>query len=164
MQVSLCIYHMSLIFTLINIILFNFHRRFSSRPSPARRLLWMSSPATPLRTSKPRFRIKKAFHQTSSVSSSPESNSKMAAPSPTTTSRKSQLCTSCSVFVAVVSEALRSSHHSLLSPESTRPKRWSAEDVTPLSLPRQQTAASASVATTLTSAPRKRSRREHASY
>merc|ERR1712021_89381 len=55
------------------------------RPSPL-----MSSQQTPLRTSKPRSRIRKEFPQISKDSSSPESNLKMEELSPTTTSKRSQ--------------------------------------------------------------------------
>merc|ERR1712021_276119 len=62
----------------------------SSRLSPVRPSPLMSSQQTPLRTSKPRSRIRKEFPQISKDSSSPESNLKMEELSPTTTSKRSQ--------------------------------------------------------------------------
>merc|ERR1711935_763661 len=64
--------------------------RSLSRLSLVRPSLLMSSQQTPLRTSKPRSRIRKEFPQISKDSSSPESNLKMEEPSPTTTSKRSQ--------------------------------------------------------------------------
>merc|ERR1711935_882925 len=64
--------------------------RSSSRLSPVRPSPLMSSQQTPLRTSKPRSRIRKEFPQISKDSSSPESNLKMEKLSPTTTSKRSQ--------------------------------------------------------------------------
>merc|ERR1711935_778812 len=65
--------------------------RSLSRLSPVRPSPLMSSQQTPLRTSKPRSRIRKEFPQISKDSSSPESSSRMEEPSPTTTSKRSQL-------------------------------------------------------------------------
>merc|ERR1711935_1318009 len=64
--------------------------RSLSRLSPVRPSHLMSSQQTPLRTSKPRSRIRKEFPQISKDSSSPESSSRMEEPSPTTTSKRSQ--------------------------------------------------------------------------
>ena len=68
----------------------------SSRPSPARPSPSMLSPVTPLRTSRPKFKIKRASPQISKDSSSPASSLKMVALYQTTTSRKSQRSTWCS--------------------------------------------------------------------
>merc|ERR1711935_328508 len=62
--------------------------RSLSRLSPVRPSPLMSSQQTPLRTSKPRSRIRKEFLQISKDSSSPESKLKMEELSPTTTSKK----------------------------------------------------------------------------
>merc|ERR1712160_111282 len=70
--------------------------KFSSRPSPL-----MLSPPTPLRTSRPRSRTRKAFPQISSVLSSLVSSSRTAVPFPTTTSRRSPPSISCSVSAVV---------------------------------------------------------------
>merc|ERR1711935_490323 len=64
--------------------------RSLSRLSPVRPSPLMSSQQTPLRTSKPRSRIRKEFPQISKDSSSPESNLKMEELSPTTTSKRNQ--------------------------------------------------------------------------
>merc|ERR1712166_1180966 len=61
----------------------------SLRHSLVRPSLLMSSQQTPSRTSRPRSKIRKESHQISKDLSSPESNSKTAEPSPTTTSKKS---------------------------------------------------------------------------
>merc|ERR1712100_676100 len=61
------------------------------RPSPL-----MSSQPTPLRTSRLRSKIRRVSHQTSKDSSSLESNSRMAEPSLTTTSKRSPLSISSS--------------------------------------------------------------------
>merc|ERR1712159_930837 len=53
------------------------------RPSPS-----MSSQLIPLRTSRPRSKIRKVSHQTSKDSSSLESNLRTEEPFPTTTSRR----------------------------------------------------------------------------
>ena len=62
----------------------------SLRPSPVRPSLSMLSPLTQLITWRPKSRTRKASPQISSASSSLESNSKTAAPSVTTTSKRSQ--------------------------------------------------------------------------
>ncbi|XBJ03767.1 hypothetical protein VPH35_022836 [Triticum aestivum] len=75
--------------------------RSSSRPSPARpsRLRW--SLLTPSTTSRPRSRTRRAFPRTSSALSSQASSWRMAAPSRTTTSRRSPPSTlSCVCVVA----------------------------------------------------------------
>merc|ERR1712070_413481 len=61
----------------------------SSRPSLERPSPSMLSNPTPLRTWRPRSRTRKVFPQISKDSSSPESNSKTAEPSRTTTSKRS---------------------------------------------------------------------------
>merc|ERR1712004_429915 len=70
--------------------------RSSSRLSPVRPSPLMSSQLTPLRTSRPRSRIRKESHPISKDLSSPVSSSRMAEPSPTTTSRRSPLSISSS--------------------------------------------------------------------
>ncbi|KAI8207137.1 hypothetical protein K4K53_000304, partial [Colletotrichum sp. SAR 10_77] len=66
-----------------------------ARPSPSRLSL-----ATPSTTSSPRFRTRRAFPLISSVLSSLASSLRTAAPSPTTTSRRSRPFTWSFVFVA----------------------------------------------------------------
>merc|ERR1711884_672576 len=121
--------------------------RFSSRPSRARRSPSRWSPPTPSRMSRPRSRTRRASLRISRGSSSPASSSRMAGPSPTTTSRRSPPSTLSFVceaacrslarpsptttsrrsppstwsFVCVV--ACRSS--SRLSPARPSPLRWS---------------------------------------
>merc|ERR1712070_609229 len=63
--------------------------RSSSRPSPVRPSPSMWSNPTPLRTSRLRSKTRKESPQTSRDSSSPVNNSKTAAPSRITTSRRS---------------------------------------------------------------------------
>merc|ERR1712178_511955 len=70
--------------------------RSSSRPSLVRPSPSMLSQQTPLRTSRPRSKIKKESHQTSKDSSSQESSSRMVELSLTTTSKRSLLSTWCS--------------------------------------------------------------------
>merc|ERR1712070_914147 len=65
--------------------------KFSSRLSLVRPSPSMSNNPTPLRTSRLRSRTRKEFPQISKDSSSPENNSKTAAPFKTTTSRRSPL-------------------------------------------------------------------------
>merc|ERR1712146_746923 len=65
-------------------------RPLRERPSPSR-----SRAPTLSRLSRPRSRIRRASLRTSSVSSSRVSSSRMAAPSRTTTSRRSPPCTLC---------------------------------------------------------------------
>merc|ERR1711998_326315 len=62
----------------------------SSRPSLVRPSPLMSSQLIPLRTSRPRSKIRKVSHQTSKDLSSPESNLRTEEPSLTTTSRRNQ--------------------------------------------------------------------------
>ncbi|XBH77184.1 hypothetical protein VPH35_103695 [Triticum aestivum] len=75
--------------------------RSSSRPSPARpsHLRW--NPPTPLTTSRPRSRTRRAFLRTSSASSLPASSWRMAALLLITTSRRSPPYTWCSASVVV---------------------------------------------------------------
>merc|ERR1712146_37101 len=75
---------------------FHYKCKSSSRPSPARLSHWMLSPLTPSKMLRPRSRTKKAFLQISKDSSSLESSSRMAEPSPITTSRRSQPSILCS--------------------------------------------------------------------
>merc|ERR1712094_15516 len=58
---------------------------------------WRSRALTQLTPSRPRSRTRRGSHLTSSASSSQASSSRMAAPSRTTTSRRSQPSTSCLV-------------------------------------------------------------------
>merc|ERR1711964_313861 len=67
--------------------------RSSSRRSLERPSRSTSNSRTPLRTSRPKSRTRRAFPQTSSASSSLASSSRMAARSRTTTSRRSLLST-----------------------------------------------------------------------
>ena len=69
------------------------------RPWLAKPSLWKWSPQTLLKMWRPRFRIKKAFPQTSSVLSLLASSWRMAALCLTTTSRRSPLSTWCCVSV-----------------------------------------------------------------
>ena len=69
------------------------------RPWLAKPSFWKWSPQTLLKMWRPRFRIKKAFPQTSSVLSLLASSWRMAALCLTTTSRRSPLSTWCCVSV-----------------------------------------------------------------
>merc|ERR1712230_221092 len=75
--------------------------RSLSRPSLARRSRSRSSRRTRSTTSRPRSRTRRASRLTSSVSSLPASSSRTAAPSPTTTSRRSRRFTSSCASAAV---------------------------------------------------------------
>merc|ERR1712100_693020 len=79
----------------------------SSRPSPERPLPLMSNNPTPSKTSRLRSKTKKVFPQTSKDLSSPESNSKTAAPFRTTTSRRNPLSTWFSDLEEVCKSSLR---------------------------------------------------------
>merc|ERR1711935_1098380 len=104
--------------------------RSLSRLSPVRPSLLMSSQQTPLRTSKPRSRIRKEFPQISKDSSSPESSSRMEEPSPTTTSKRSQP----SILSLDLEVVCRSS--SRLSP--VRPSPLMSSQQTPLRTSKQR--------------------------
>merc|ERR1712151_105515 len=97
--------------------------KFSLKHSQERQLLWKLSLATPLRMSKPKFKIRKESHLISNVSFSPESNSKMAEHFLTTTFKKNLHSILSSDFVAAVLVLARLSHPLLLSPESSSVKR-----------------------------------------
>merc|ERR1711935_496427 len=84
----------------------------------------------PLRTSKPRSRIRKEFPQISKDSSSPESSSRMEEPSPTTTSKRSQPSI-LSLDLEVVCRSL-----SRLSP--VRPSPLMSSQQTPLRMLKQR--------------------------
>merc|ERR1711935_673213 len=107
--------------------------RSLSRLSPVRPSPLMSSQLTPLRTSKPRSRIRKEFPQISKDSSLPESNLKMGELSPTTTSKRSPLSISSSDLEEVCRSLSR------LSP--VRPSPLMSSQQTPLrtSKPRSKT-------------------------
>merc|ERR1712141_348373 len=87
--------------------------RSSSRLSQAKLSHWRLSPQIPLRMSKPRFKTKKESPQISSVSSLLASSWKMAEPSQTTTSRRSQPSTWCCVCVVVCRSSSRLSQAKL---------------------------------------------------
>merc|ERR1711977_363730 len=70
--------------------------KFSLRPSLVRPSLLMLSQLTPSRTLRPRSKTRKVFLQISKDSSSLVSNSRMAEPFPTTTSKRSPLSISSS--------------------------------------------------------------------
>merc|ERR1712227_1157074 len=72
------------------------------RPSPS-----MLSQLIPSRTSRPRSKIRKVSHQISRDSSSLESSSRTAEPSPTTTSRRSPLSISSSDLEVVCKSSSR---------------------------------------------------------
>merc|ERR1711977_562677 len=74
--------------------------RSSSRPSRARPSRSRWSRRTRSRTSRRRSRTRRASRRTSSASSLLGSSSRTAARSPTTTSRRSRRCTSCSASAA----------------------------------------------------------------
>merc|ERR1712022_3199 len=78
-----------------------------SRPSPERPSPLMSNNPTPSKTSRLRSKTKKVFPQTSKDLSSPESNSKTAAPFRPTTSRRSPLSTWFSDLEEVCKSSLR---------------------------------------------------------
>merc|ERR1712184_111846 len=84
--------------------LFTSKCRFSSRLSLVRPSLLRLSPPTPSTTSRPRSKTRRASLLISKDSSSLASSSRTAAPSPTTTSRRSPLSILFSVSV-VASEA-----------------------------------------------------------
>merc|ERR1712146_93231 len=86
---------------------FHYKCKSSSRPSPARLSHWMLSPLTPSKMLRPRSRTKKVFLQISKDSSSLESSSRTAEPSPTTTSRRSQPSILCSDSEEVCRSSLR---------------------------------------------------------
>merc|ERR1712199_75962 len=94
-----------------------------SRPSPERPSPLMSNNLTPSKTSRLRSRTKKVFPQTSKDSSSPESNSKTAAPFRTTTSRRSLLSTWSSDLEEVCKSSLR--------PLPERPSHSTLSNLTP---------------------------------
>ncbi|KAI3765184.1 hypothetical protein L2E82_15211 [Cichorium intybus] len=75
--------------------------RSSLRPLPERPSLSRSRAPTPSTTSRQRSKTRREFPQTSKDSSSPESNSRTAGLWRITTSRRSQLSISSSVFVEV---------------------------------------------------------------
>merc|ERR1712166_1113650 len=106
--------------------------RSSSRPSPVRPSPSRLNRLTPLRLSRPRSRTRKEFPQISKDLSSPVSNSKMAVPSRTTTSRRSPL------FISSLGleEECRSS--SRPSPERPSPSRLSRPIPSKLSRPRSR--------------------------
>merc|ERR1712130_739199 len=81
--------------------------RSSSRPLPERPSPSKSSHPTPLRTSRPRSRTRRASHPTSKGLSSPESNSRTAEPLATTTSKRSPLSISSSDSVEVCRSSSR---------------------------------------------------------
>merc|ERR1711990_709599 len=103
--------------------LFDKKCKFLSRPSPVRRLPLMSSQLTPSKTSKPKFKIKKVFHLISRDLSSLESSLRMEEPFQTTRSRRNQPFIWSLDLEEVVWDSSRSSHHSLLSLESTNVKK-----------------------------------------
>merc|ERR1719285_1343579 len=74
--------------------------RSSSKLSQERPSPWKLSPVTPLRMSKPRFKIRKASPQISNVSSLLASSLRTVEPSQITTSRKNRLSISSSAFEA----------------------------------------------------------------
>jgi len=96
----------------------------SSRLLLVRPSLWTSNHPTPLRTSRPRFKTRKASHQTSSALSLLVSNSKTAALFQITTSKRSPLFTWSSDFVEVCKSSSR------LSLE--RPSLWTLSHQTQL--------------------------------
>merc|ERR1712243_114323 len=91
--------------------------RFSLRPSLGKPLPSKSSHLIPSRTWRPRFRIRKAFHQISRGSSSPENSLRTEEPSPITTSRRNQLFT---WFSDLEEECKFSSRPSLERPSPSR--------------------------------------------
>merc|ERR1711959_762108 len=87
--------------------------KFSLRPSLVRPSLLMLSQLTPSRTLRPRSKTRKVFLQISKDSSSLVSNSRMAEPFPTTTSKRSPLSISSSDLEV---ECKSSSRPSLVRP------------------------------------------------
>merc|ERR1711977_741540 len=87
--------------------------KFSLRPSLVRPSLLMLSQLTPSKTLRPRSKTRKVFLQISKDSSSLVSNSRMAEPFPTTTSKRSPLSISSSDSEV---ECKSSSRHSLVRP------------------------------------------------
>merc|ERR1711934_718186 len=134
--------------------------KYLSRPLPVRQLLSMSSQPTPSRMSKPKFKIRRVFHQISRDSFSPESNLRMEEPYLTTTSKRSPLFTWFSDSEVEVWVPSRSSQLLPPLPESSSVKSRSAESATPDFRQRPSTAERESAVTTVTSDPRRRSRAE----
>merc|ERR1712032_277940 len=134
--------------------------KYLSRPLPVRQLLSMSSQPTPSRMSKPKFKIRRVFHQISRDSFSPESNLRMVEPFLTTTSKRSPLFTWFSDSEEEVWVPSRSNLLLPPSPESSSVRSKSAESSMPDSRQRPLTAERESVVTTVTSDPRRRSRAE----
>merc|ERR1711990_503935 len=107
--------------------------KFSSRHSQARPSHLMSSQLTPLKTLKPRFRIRKVSHLINKDLSSLVSSSKTVELSPITTSRKNLLSTWSSDLEVVCKSSSR--------PSLVRPSPSMLNQLTPLktSRPRSKT-------------------------
>merc|ERR1712004_299169 len=102
--------------------------RSSSRPSLVRPSPSMSSQQTPLRTSRPRSRIRKESHPINKDPSSLESSSRMAEPSLITTSKRSPL----SILSSDSEEVCKSSSRLSL----VRPSPLMLSQLTPLRMSR----------------------------
>merc|ERR1712086_481734 len=105
----------------------------SSRLSPVRPSLSMSSQQTPSRTSRPRSKTRKVFLQISKDSSSLESNLKTAEPSPTTTFKKNLPSTWSSDLEVVCKSSSR------LSPVRPSPLMSNQQTPSRTSRPRSKT-------------------------